>query len=139
MSKPRGEGPSPPFSIAPKSFPDGPFMTVPILGCPYIEASYLSLANQSPAWNQAEWSKEGRGNTPAREISFVSLVLMVSFLSLSHGEGGGTASETRQGSSQQLTPVCALTGDCNLGVSGRHCNLLSTPPAPSNSLFFSVK
>ena len=39
MSKPRSEGPSPPFSIAPKSFPEG------LLGHPSLEESYLSLAN----------------------------------------------------------------------------------------------
>ena len=44
MSKPRGEGPSPPFSIAPKSFPEGPFVTVPVLGSPSLEECYLSLA-----------------------------------------------------------------------------------------------
>ncbi|KAF6086190.1 hypothetical protein HJG60_008396 [Phyllostomus discolor] len=48
MSKPRGEGLSPPFSLAPpKSFRDGPIMTVPVLGHPSLEESYPSLANQS--------------------------------------------------------------------------------------------
>ena len=42
MSKPRGEGPSPPFSIAPKSFPEGPFTTMPDLGRPSLEETYLS-------------------------------------------------------------------------------------------------
>ena len=47
MSKLRGEGPSPPFSIAPKSLPEGLFMTMPVLGDPSLEESYPSLANQS--------------------------------------------------------------------------------------------
>ena len=47
MSKPRGEGPSPTLSIAPKSFPVGLFMTMPVLGRPSLEESYLSLANWS--------------------------------------------------------------------------------------------
>ena len=47
MSKPRGEGPSPPFSIAPESFPEGLFMTMPVLGHPSLEESYQSLANWS--------------------------------------------------------------------------------------------
>ena len=44
MSKPRGEGPSPPFSIAPKSFPVDLFVTMPVLVCPSLEESYPSLA-----------------------------------------------------------------------------------------------
>ena len=53
MSKPRGEGLSPPFSIAPpKSFPEGPFVTVPVLGRLFFEESYLSLANKSSAGGQ---------------------------------------------------------------------------------------
>ena len=47
MSKPRGEGPSPPFSIAPKSFPAGLFVTMPVLGHPSLEEYYPSLANWS--------------------------------------------------------------------------------------------
>ena len=70
----RGEGPSPPFSIAPKSFPEALFMTMPVLGHPSIEESYPSLTNQSYTGGQAGWSKVGRGGAPAREISFVSLV-----------------------------------------------------------------
>ena len=53
MSKLRGEGPSPPFSIAPKSFPEGLFMTVPVLGRPSLEESYPSLANRSCTGGQA--------------------------------------------------------------------------------------
>ena len=53
MSKLRGKGPSPPFSVAHKSFPEGPFTTMPVLGHPSFEESYLSLANQSSAWGQA--------------------------------------------------------------------------------------
>ena len=44
MSNLKGEGPSPPVSIAPKSFPEGPFVTVPVLGSPSLEECYLSLA-----------------------------------------------------------------------------------------------
>ena len=47
MSKLRGEGPSPPFSIAPKSFPVGLLVTMPALGGPFLEESYPSLANWS--------------------------------------------------------------------------------------------
>ena len=47
MSKPRGKGPSPPFSIAPKSFPVGLFVTMPVLGHPSLEESYPSLAKGS--------------------------------------------------------------------------------------------
>ena len=100
MSKLRGDGPSPPFSIAPKCFPEGPLMTVPVLGCPSLEESYLSLANQSLAHGQAGYSKGVRGGTPAREISFVSLVaygLKVCLLSVSH-----------EGLLQLLKPVRAV-------------------------------
>ena len=99
MSKPKGECPSPLFSIAPKSFPDGPFTTFPVLGHPSLEESYLSLSNQSSSWGQAGSSKGGRGGALARKISFVSLVAYgtkVFLLSRSH-----TASETRQAGSQQ--------------------------------------
>ena len=61
---------------------------MPVLGCPSLEESYPSLANQSSAWGQAGWSKGGRGSTPAWRISFVSLVAYspkVFLLSLSHG------------------------------------------------------
>ena len=53
MSKLRGEGPSPRVSIAPKSFHEGPFVTMPVLGCPSFEEFYPSLANWSSAWGQA--------------------------------------------------------------------------------------
>ena len=56
MSKPRGEGPSPPFSIAPKSFPMGLFMTMPVLGRPSLEESYPSLANRSGP-SRVEWEE----------------------------------------------------------------------------------
>ena len=52
MSKLRGDGPSPPFSIAPQVLPEGPLMTVPVLGHPSLEESYLSLGN---------WSGSGLG------------------------------------------------------------------------------
>ena len=45
--KAEDKGPSPPFSIAPKSFPVGLFMTMPVLGRPSLEESYPSLANWS--------------------------------------------------------------------------------------------
>ena len=53
MSKPRGEGPPPPSSIAPKPIPKGLFVTMPALGHPSLEESYPSLANQSSAQGQA--------------------------------------------------------------------------------------
>ena len=53
MSKPRGEGPSLPFSIAPQVLPCGPLETMPILGGLSPEESYLSLTNQSSAQGQA--------------------------------------------------------------------------------------
>ena len=103
MSKPRGEGPSPPFSIAPKSFPEGLFVTMPVLGHPSLEESYPSLANRSCTGGQAGWSRVGRGGAPAREISFVSLVAYGPKVSHSALAMGVTASETRQGGSQQYT------------------------------------
>ena len=47
MSKQRGEGPSPPFSIVPQVLLVGLFVTMPVLGRPSLEESYLSLANWS--------------------------------------------------------------------------------------------
>ena len=74
MSKLRGEGPSPPFSIAPKSFPEGSFETMPVLGCPSFEESYpYWLTSHPPGVKQGE-VKGGRGDTPTRKISSVSLV-----------------------------------------------------------------
>ena len=73
MSKLRGEGPSPPFSIVPEVVPWGPLCNRDYLRSSF-EESYLSLTNQSSAWGQAGWSKGGRGGAPARKISFVSLV-----------------------------------------------------------------
>ena len=76
MSKPRGEGPSPPFLQPPKSFPEGLFMTMLILGrssLPWgILLTHYWLTGQT--WGQTGRSKVGRGGAPAREISFVSLV-----------------------------------------------------------------
>ena len=58
MLKPRGGGPSPPFSIAPKSFPEGPLVTVPVLGCPSLEESYPSLANwPSSGPSRVKWAE----------------------------------------------------------------------------------
>ena len=47
-------------------------MTMPVLGHPSLEESYLSLTN----WSSSGPSrvKLDRGGTPAREISFVSLM-----------------------------------------------------------------
>ena len=69
MSKPRGEGPSPPLSIAPQVLPCGP-----VLGRPSFEESYPSLANWSSSGPSRVKSKVDRGGAPAREINFVSLV-----------------------------------------------------------------
>ena len=75
MSKPRGEGPSPPSSIAPsQSFPEGPSMTVPVLGHPSLEESYHHWLTRYPPRAKQGEVKGGRGGVPAREISFVSLV-----------------------------------------------------------------
>ena len=66
--------------------------TVPVLGHTSFEESYPLLANQSSGQGQAEWSKGGRGCTPAGRINFVSLMAYgpkVFLLSLSHGGGGG--------------------------------------------------
>ena len=48
--------------------------TVPHLGRPSFEKSYLSLAKQSSIQGQAGWSKGGRGGAPTGKISFVSLM-----------------------------------------------------------------
>ena len=73
ISKPRGEGPSPPFSTAPRVLPCGPLpWPEPALGWSSLEDSYLSLANwPSSGPSRVKWAGFG---TPAREISFVSLV-----------------------------------------------------------------
>ena len=84
MSKPRGEGPLLPFSIAPQVLPEGPFKIMPVLGHPSREESYPVV---HPRAKQGD-VKGGRGSAPAREISFVSLVAYgpkVYLLSLSHG------------------------------------------------------
>ena len=47
-------------------------MTMPVLGHSSLEESYPSLANWSGSGPSN--SKVGRGSTPAREISFVSLM-----------------------------------------------------------------
>ena len=63
-------------------------MAMPVLGCPFLEESYPSLANQSSARGQTGGSKGGRGGAPVGKIRFVSLVAFgpkVSLLSLSHG------------------------------------------------------
>ena len=92
MSKLRGEGPSPFFCSPPKSFPEGPFVTMPVLGHPFLEESFPSLVNWSSARGQAGWDvKGGRGSALAREISFVFLVaygLKVSHSALATGGGG---------------------------------------------------
>ena len=76
------------FLQSPKSFPEGLFMTMPVLGHPSLEESYPSLANRPCTGGQAGWSKVGRGGASAREISFVSLVaygLQVSHSALAMG------------------------------------------------------
>ena len=66
----------------------GLFVTMPVLGHPSLEESYSHwLTSHPPRAKQGE-VKGGRGDTLAREISFVSLVAYgpkVSLLSLSHG------------------------------------------------------
>ena len=92
------------FLYSPKSFPEGPFTTMPVLGRPSLEESYLSLANQSSIWGQAGWSKRGRGQCPCQGDKLCLLSGSWSqgpLLILDHG--GVTASETRQGGSQHLT------------------------------------
>ena len=50
----RGERVHHPFFYSPpKSFPEGLFVTMPVLGRPSLEESYLSLANLSCTWGQA--------------------------------------------------------------------------------------
>ena len=53
MSKLRGESPHPLLLQPPKSFPEGLFLTMPVIGHPSFEESYPSLANQSSAQGQA--------------------------------------------------------------------------------------
>ena len=67
MSKLRGKGPSSPFSVAPKSFLEGPFATRPILGHPSFEESYLSLANWSSTQGQAGLGERGQRRCPYKE------------------------------------------------------------------------
>ena len=71
MTKLRGEGLSAPSLWSSKSFPDGPFMTVPVLGCRSLGETYLSLANQSSTirWGQGGGSEGGRSR-----IGSISLV-----------------------------------------------------------------
>ena len=70
MTKLRGEGPSSLFLQSPKYFPDDTFVTLPILGCPSLEESYPSLANQSSPWA----TEVEVGSVPAEKITLVSLV-----------------------------------------------------------------
>ena len=53
----------------------------------------------------------GRGGTPARKLSFVSLVAYGPKVSDSALAMGVTASETRQGGSQQCTVINDLNED----------------------------
>ena len=74
------------FYSPPKSFPEGPFVTMPVLGCPSLEGRHWST-NHLPRAKQVE-VKWGKGSTPTRKISFVSLVAYgpkVSLLSLAMG------------------------------------------------------
>ena len=84
MSK-LSEDPSPPFSKSPKSFPEGPFMTMPALGRPSLEESYPSLLT-----SHLPWAKQGKvkgSRAPARKISFFSVAYgpKVSFSALAMG------------------------------------------------------
>ena len=67
MTKPRDEGPSPPFSRAPKSSPEDPFVIMPVLGHPSFEESYLSLANQWSAGGQAGLGERGQRQCSCQE------------------------------------------------------------------------
>ena len=67
MSKLRCEGPSPPFSVAPKSFPEGLFVTVPVLVPPLRNLTHHWLTSHPHGAKQGE-VKGGRGGTPTRKI-----------------------------------------------------------------------
>ena len=85
-------------------------MTMPVLGHPSLEESYLSSANRSSARGQAGESQGGRGGAPAREVSFVSLVAYGPKVSHSALAMGVTASETRQGGFQHLRLFFLMIG-----------------------------
>ena len=60
MSKLRGKGPLPPFSIVPQAFPEGLFMTMPVLDRPSLEESYPTLGNRSctgAKQSEVKWSE----------------------------------------------------------------------------------
>ena len=59
ISKPRGEGPSPPFSTAPRVLPCRPLSwPEPVLGWSSLEDSYLSLANwPSSGPSRVKWAE----------------------------------------------------------------------------------
>ena len=98
MSKPRGEGPSPPFSIAPQVLPWGSLCDHACLrsSLPWGILPVIGLLVRL----EAKQGKVGRGGTPAREISFVSLMAYGPKVCHSALAMGVTASETRQDSSQ---------------------------------------
>ena len=99
--KAEGQGSITPFFYSPPS----PSLRAPLKPClsqvipPLRNLTCHWLTSHPPGDRQGE-VKGGRGGTPAREISFVSLVAYGSKFSHSALAMGVTASETRQGSSQ---------------------------------------
>ena len=90
ITKLRGEGPSPlfysPLSPSLMDFPSRLYLSYIVP--PFRNLTRHWLLSHLPGSRQGEWSKGGRGCTPARRISFVSLVAYgpkVFLLSLSHG------------------------------------------------------
>ena len=72
MIKPRGEGLFSLLYNPPNSFPDGPFMSVSVLGCSFLEESYLSLTIQPSSRDQEGRSKGDRGCAPVWRIQVLS-------------------------------------------------------------------
>ena len=60
-----------PAMLIPKFFPDGPSVTVPVLGCPFPEVSYMSLANQPS-------SRAKQGDVRFSSVSLVAYAPMAS-------------------------------------------------------------
>ncbi|KAF6078149.1 hypothetical protein HJG60_009054 [Phyllostomus discolor] len=108
LSKLRGEGPSPPFAVAPQVLPWGFYMIMPVLGHSTLGESYPSLANRSNIGGQV-WEKEKKQcSCQGDKLCLLSGLWSEGHsLSLSHGAGAGggggavTAPETRQGGFQQ--------------------------------------
>ena len=88
MSKLRGEGTSPPFFYSPpKSFPEGLFVTMLVLGHRSLEESYPSLANWSGS-GPSRVNSIGQGQCPCQGDKLCLLNGLWSqglSLSLSHG------------------------------------------------------